>query len=126
MTAPRNGDTEPGSSPNLVNEQQQGEGETHRQTSSCTVQKNPQATSHLPAKSLRLRMLLGEDRRKELTQVDIKSKEYKVATVLTYILSATCAETNTQICLYMLVAKAEAGRTMPRAQTMYLRVTSIK
>ena len=60
------------------------------------------------------------------TQVDIKSKEYKVATVLTYILSAMCAQIVQGVCLYMLVAKAEAGRTMPRARTMYLRVTSIK
>ena len=28
--------------------------------------------------------------------------------------------------MYMLVAKAEAGRTMPHAWTMYLRVMSIK
>ena len=28
--------------------------------------------------------------------------------------------------MYMLVAKAEAGRMMPRARTMYLRVTLIK
>ena len=60
------------------------------------------------------------------TQVDIKSKEYKVATILTYILSAMYAQTSRRNCLYMLVAKAEAGRTMPRARTMYLRVTSIK
>ena len=71
-------------------------------------------------------MLLGEDRRIDLTQVDIKSKEYKVATILTYILSAMCAQTMQGVCLYMLVAKAEAGRMMPHAWTMYLRVTSIK
>ena len=79
-TAPRSGDTVPGASPIPVNMQRRGENWTPPPNIPSNDRENPQGTYHATTKSLRCWNRRGKPLLVNYTQVDIKSKEYKVAT----------------------------------------------
>ena len=86
-TAPGSGDTAPGASPVPVNVQRRGEGWTPLLNIPSNDRENPSDTYHATAKSLRCWNRRGKLSLVNYTQVDIKSKEYKVTTGQSYILN---------------------------------------